>query len=205
MKIKICGITNLSDAKCALENGADLIGFILYQKSPRYVSPESVKEILSQLPTATTAVGVFVNEATSMMQEIYQFCGLSMLQLHGLEPPRQLEQLKPIKVLRSISLQTPDDLGNLRNYSPYRFLVDTPSEHFGGTGKVANWKLAHKAAKAKKIFLAGGLNPENVVQAIREVRPYGVDVSSGVEKAKGVKDHRILKNFIYNVHQAVNN
>ena len=196
MKVKICGITNVFDARFAIESGADLIGFVFYKRSPRYVSPSTVKDILKKIPQDSVTVGVFVNEISETMVSIYRFCGLHTLQLHGQESLNQVEQLGGINLIKAFALNTEHDLKQLEKFRDYTLLIDSPSNEYGGTGKTANWELARTAASNYRIFLAGGLNSENVADSIRVVKPYGVDVSSGVEKVKGVKDSMKVKNFI---------
>jgi phosphoribosylanthranilate isomerase len=200
MKVKICGITNAEDALAAVEAGADALGFVCYQKSPRYVGPEVIKRIVASLPPFVLPVGVFVNEEIKTVRDLMDSCGLALAQLHGDEPASYCEALgRP--VLRGLRLR---DRGTLLRMAEYRgragvraFVVDAFSgEAYGGTGKVADWSLAAEAARAAPILLAGGLTSENVGEAIRTVRPYGVDVSSGVEISPGKKDHDKVRAFI---------
>ena len=196
MKIKICGLTNIDDALCAVEHGADLLGFVFYKPSPRAVSPEQAKKIIKALPIEAIKVGVFVNESIENMLNISNFCSLNILQLHGTESVEKIQKLKQISVIKAFSLKKEDDLERLSCFSNYRILIDTPSKSFGGTGLVGNWSLAKKVASQYQIFLAGGLTPQNVADAIKAVNPYGVDVSSGVEKEKGIKDKAKVQAFI---------
>ena len=202
MKIKICGLTSLKDAKFAFENGADLLGFVFYKKSPRYAKPADVKEIIAALPKSAVTVGVFVNETNESMTEIAKFTGLSVLQLHGDEPVEQLRNLGNIDVIKAISLTCMDDLKLIPIYDDFGMLIDSPSDQFGGTGVVGNWDLAQRAALDRDVFLAGGLKPDNIERAIELVRPYGVDVSSGVEIRKGVKDPNKVREFIENARRS---
>ena len=199
IKVKICGLTNLADAKCALDYGADLIGFVFYKASPRSTTPERVREIIRSLPPDTQTVGVFVNETTANMRAIKELCGLKFLQLHGDETMAQLEEFQPVQILKALSVAKESDLEKLSQYSKYRILVDSPSANHGGSGKPGNWELAARAAKLSDIYLAGGLNPENITRAIHTVKPYGVDVSSGVEKEAGLKDWSKVQEFIKKV------
>ena len=204
MKVKICGITNLDDAKFALDNGADLLGFIFYPKSPRYVTPHSAKQIIAALPNGTETVGVFVNESNGSMLDIKSETGVRILQLHGQEPPDQVAKLNGEKIFKALPLQADSDLKMVRDFPGATILIDTPSAKHGGTGIVGNWELAKRAANMVDAILAGGLNPDNVSEAIRQVRPAGVDVSSGVEQEKGKKDPEKVRRFIEAARKAVN-
>ncbi len=200
IKVKICGITNSEDARAAVEAGADALGFVLHRKSPRCVPMDVVKAIVAALPPFVLPVGVFVNEEAATVREVMDQCGLALAQLHGEETASYCETLgRPI--LRAIRLRGPGDLLALAEYKGRAqvrgFLVDAFSEkEYGGTGQVADWGLAAEAAKSAQILLAGGLTPENVREAIRQVRPYGVDVSSGVEASPGKKDRAKVGAFI---------
>ena len=196
MQIKICGITNIVDARGAIEHGADLIGFVFYRDSPRYVPPETAKNIIEQLPVGTATVGVFVNETNETMLAISRLCGLHTLQLHGQESIQQISQLKNINVIKAFALRTEEDIKQLQTFYAYTMLIDSPSDKFGGSGKTGSWELAKTVSSRYKIFLAGGLTCENIEKAIRIVNPYGVDVSSGVEKNKGIKDPEKVQRFI---------
>ncbi len=203
-KIKICGITNPEDAEVVVQAGADALGFIFHPKSPRYISPDRAKRIVSSLPPFTLSVGVFVNESAEKVRNIVDECGLAFAQLHGDETPEFCEAVQR-PVLRALRLR---DRGSFLALAEYRgrtgvrgFVVDTYSEtSYGGTGQPTDWNLAREAAHAAPILLAGGLTPENVTQAIQHVQPYGVDVSSGVESQPGQKDHDKVHAFIQAVH-----
>lgn len=200
MKIKICGITNVADARAAVEAGADALGFVFHAASPRNVSPDAVRTIIGQLPPLVLAVGVFVNEDVTVVRDLMDACGLALAQLHGDESSGYCESLgRP--VLRAIRLK---DRGSLLALAEYKgrarvrgVVVDAFSESaFGGTGRVADWHLAAEAAAATPVILAGGLTAENVAEGILTVRPYGVDVSSGVEASPGKKDHAKIAAFV---------
>lgn len=200
IKVKVCGITNAEDALAAVEAGADALGFIFYEKSPRYVVPAVAGAIIAELPPLVTPVGVFVNEGVAAVRSIMDTCGLTLAQLHGDEHASYCRELwRPS--MKAIQLK---DRGSLLAMAEYQgrggvrgFVLDTFSELvYGGTGQVTDWSLAAEAAKSTPILLAGGLTPDNVVEAIRTVHPYGVDVSSGVESAPGKKDHAKLRAFI---------
>ncbi len=199
MKIKICGITNIPDAKCVADNAADMIGFIFYNKSPRYVPPETVKEITGKIPDDFNTVGVFVNEPNSTMIEIGDYCGLKTLQLHGHESAEQVDRIRGFNIIKALPMNESKDLDVISDFKKYTVLIDTYGKSFGGTGHTINWDLAHRAAKSGNVMLAGGLTPENIKTAVQTVAPCGVDVSSGVETSKGIKDHAKIKMFIENI------
>ncbi len=195
VKVKICGITNLGDALAAAEYGADAIGFVFYEKSPRNVTPEKAAEIIAQLPPFVTTVGVFVNEEPSRVRQIMEFAGIAVLQLHGDEPPESCGAWN--RVIKAFRINDFTDLKPLERCRVSAFLLDTYSpESFGGTGLIFNWDVAVEAKRFGKIILSGGLTPHNVEQAVRWVKPYGVDVSSGIEEEKGKKDLNKMRLFI---------
>ena len=175
VKIKICGITNLEDALLAAELGADALGFIFYPKSPRKVAPETAREIIAQLPPFVASVGVFVDEAAAVVQELAAKVRLDWVQLHGQESPEYCRNLGR-RVIKGFRIQ---DENSLRELAPYRdavqaFLLDTYKKgQVGGTGEVFDWHLAREAKKFGRIILAGGLTPENVSQAIAIAGPAG--------------------------------
>jgi len=195
VKVKICGITNLEDASIAVELGADALGFI-FASSPRRIAPQTAREIIRAVPPFVKTVGVFVNEAPATIREVMQHCGLDLVQLHGDESPALCEELMPctIKALRI------KDESSLQTSQPYygkvrALLLDTYSkEKAGGTGKTFDWKLAIKIKEqGTPIIISGGLAPSNIAAAIHTVRPYAVDVNSGVEKYPGKKSHILIK------------
>src|SRR5512138_3052414 len=200
VKVKVCGITNAEDALAAVEAGADALGFIFYEKSPRYVVPAVAASIVAELPPLVTAVGVFVNEGLASVRSIMDTCGLALAQLHGDEPASYCRELaRP--AMKALRLK---DRGSLLALAEYQarggvrgFVLDTFSElAYGGTGQLTDWNLAAEVAKSTPILLAGGLTPENVMEAVRAVRPYGVDVSSGGESSPGKKDHAKMRAFL---------
>ena len=197
VKVKICGITNTPDAMAAAEAGADVLGFMFHEQSPRFVGIGEAAEIIRQLPPHVLKAGVFVNAPEDFVTEAIQECGLNLLQFHGEETPEYCLQFGRLSI-KAFRIRDTASLERLGAYKTDAFLLDaySPSQR-GGTGETFNWALAADAQKfGRPIFLAGGLKPENVAEAILRVRPYGVDVSSGVEKAKGVKDHAKVKAFI---------
>ena len=197
VKVKICGVTSVADACVAAEAGADMIGLMFYEKSPRYVSLATAAEIARALPPFVLKVGVFVNPDEAQVMEAMAAGGLNLLQFHGDEPTEFCTQfgLMSVKALR---VRDAESLNALENFSTDAFLLDAYSKSgLGGTGETFNWDLAIAAQKfGKPIFLAGGLTPENVADAVTQVRPFAVDVSSGVESAPGKKDAAKVRAFI---------
>lgn len=202
-KVKICGITNLADAQAAVSAGADALGFNFYEKSPRYCSLHQAAEISWQLPPFVMRVGVFVKAPEEAVWRAIRECGLTMLQFHGDETPEFCAQFG-LMSMKAFRVRGPETLEEIPRYQTDAWLLDAfSSATFGGTGEKFNWDLAVKAQKfGKPIFLAGGLTPENVAEAIRKVRPFGVDVSSGVESEPGKKDPAKLKAFLAAVREA---
>lgn len=200
MKIKICGITNGEDANVAVGVGADALGFVMYRKSPRWVEPTVARSIIAGLPPFVLPVGVFVNEEAERVRALMDECGFVLAQLHGDESALYCQNLgRPaLKALRMKDRATLLALAQFQGRANLRgVLIDAFSDQtYGGTGQTVDWTLAQEAARSAPVILAGGLNPANVAEAIRMVRPYGVDVSSGVEQSPGKKDHHKLKAFI---------
>jgi phosphoribosylanthranilate isomerase len=196
-RVKICGITNVADAQAAVEAGADAIGFIFYEKSPRFVSIETAAEISKQLPPFLMRVGVFVNAPEEFIFRAMSEIGLSMLQFHGHETPEYCVQFG-LMSMKAFPMRNEESLKEIPNYQTEAYLLDAFMENaLGGTGKTFNWDLAVEAQKfGKPIFLSGGLTPENVAEAVRKVKPFAVDVSSGVETSPGKKDAEKVKAFI---------
>ncbi len=195
-RIKICGITNITDALEAVELGADALGFNFYPKSPRFISEEAVREIIRKLPPFFVSVGIFVNEPSEMIRKILESTGIQTIQLQGDEPPDFCSQFSQ-PVIKAVRIKNHDSLKAVKDYQVSAFLLDSYSPgYYGGSGKAFDWSLAVKAKKYGRIILAGGLSPDNITEAIREVKPYGVDVCSGVEREPGKKDYKKLKAFI---------
>jgi phosphoribosylanthranilate isomerase len=224
--VKICGITNLEDARCAAEAGADFLGFIFYPPSPRYIAPEQAERIVRAIrtefgQTAPRCVGVFVDEPVEAVRAVIETAGLDLAQLHGAETPADVAALAPyaFKALRPQTLT--EAQAALRQYLPQRIeristdmsfvqpVESTPEllvdayhpRQMGGTGLVADVEIARWLAERCRLLLAGGLTPENVADAIAQVRPWGVDVSSGVESTKGKKDHTKVRRFMSIIKQ----
>ncbi len=211
-RVKICGITNLPDAICAAEAGADLLGFVFYPPSPRCVTPALAREIIAALRASGASartVGVFVNEAVERVRQVQSECALDWIQLHGDEPPPIVRALGP-RAFKALRLRGSDELaaqiakfrGAVKGKEPALLIDAFDPHHFGGSGQRADWRIAGQIARGFPILLAGGLSAENVAEAIRQVHPWGVDVSSGVERAPGLKDHQKVRQFIRNVNMA---
>jgi phosphoribosylanthranilate isomerase len=201
VQVKICGITNLRDAHRAVELGADALGFIFYPGSPRAVSPEKAREIIETLPPLVSTVGVFVNEDIDTVRAVRRLAGLALVQLHGDETPETVSALGP-SVIKTIRVKGVESFDAIDRYHPRAFLLDTHADQaYGGTGQRFAWDLT-QWVEGVPFFLAGGLTPDNVAEAIAVTRPYGVDVSSGVEASPGVKDPARLKAFIANAKAA---
>ncbi|MFH2011118.1 MAG: phosphoribosylanthranilate isomerase [Pseudomonadota bacterium] len=196
-KIKICGITNIEDAALAVKLGADAVGFVFYKDSPRYIRMDVARKIIRELPPFVSSVGVFVNEEENIVREISTDCHLDILQFHGKESPDFCSHFDK-KVIKAFSIKNRDDLDIISSYRVSAVLLDTYYEEiYGGGGKVFNWELASEAKRFNsRVILSGGLNPANVMKAIKMVAPYGVDVSSGVEFKPGKKDPVKLEKFI---------
>ena len=194
--MKICGITNIEDACHATACGADALGFVFYPGSPRFVDPDQARQIIAELPPMVTTVGLFVNQPPAKIREMVEFCGLNAVQLHGEEEPDQCSYT-PCKVIKALRLK---DGMHDKVFSAYRvsaLLLDAyVPDKFGGTGQRCDWDRAAEIASRHRVILAGGLNPENVSDAVRQVHPYGVDVSSGVEKKPGQKNPEKVATFI---------
>jgi phosphoribosylanthranilate isomerase len=196
IRVKICGITRLEDALHAVRSGADALGFVFHEASPRNISPEQAASIISALPPFVQAVGLFVNANCEFVNATADLCRLDLIQLHGDEPPEYcgLITRRVIKAFRVKEITCIEPIGN---YRVSGILLDAFSpKAYGGTGLTFNWEIALAAGKFGPVILAGGLNPDNVRLAVEKVAPYGVDVSSGVETAPGRKDPEKVKEFI---------
>lgn len=196
-RVKICGITNVDDALHAVELGADALGFV-FAESPRRVTPVMAQQVIEKLPPFVSKVGVFVDEDKGVVSETAFACNLDALQFHGHESPEYCARFreKGAKVIKAVRVKNSESLEPLSQYLADAYLLDTHVEGMaGGTGLTFNWELALEAKKFGPIILSGGLNPENVAEAIRVVKPFGVDVSSGVEKRTGKKDLDKLRAF----------
>ena len=196
-QVKICGITNLEDARVAVEAGADMIGLIFYPPSPRYVAPEQACAIVEQLPPDVAAVGVFVNETPEAVMQVVEASGVHKAQLHGDEAPSVCAAL-PLPVVKAFRFTEQVRPAMMADYhSVEAFLVEGFHEKlYGGGGAMADWRQVATLRGYGRIILAGGLTPDNVQEAIRVAQPYAVDVGSGVEASPGKKDRRKVRAFV---------
>ena len=196
VKVKICGITNLEDAQAAAEAGADALGFVFYPYTPRFIDPGKARAIIAKLPVFITSVGVFVDESEDLIRRIIREGGIQILQFHGSESPVLCTRFRE-KVIKAIRIKDEESISEMQMYDVDTFLLDTYLDCAkGGTGKTFNWKYAEMAKKNGRIILSGGLNPSNIGDAVRKLKPYGVDVSSGVEISPGKKDHVKIREFV---------
>ena len=196
LKIKVCGVTRPADAQAAAQAGADAIGINLWPKSKRFAAPDVAAEVADAIPPGVLRVGVFVDADPAAVADAAERLDLDHVQLHGDEPPDQVASLGP-GAFKAVRLSGPEVLERLDEWPGPFVLVDAyqPGEP-GGTGRIADWQLAAQAARRRPVWLAGGLRPDNVAEAVARVRPYGVDVASGVESAPGIKDSEAIQAFI---------
>jgi len=202
-RVKICGITCLDDALMTVEAGADALGFVFFERSPRYISPDNAATIISQLPPFVQTVGLFVNEIATTVNSIADHCHLDIVQLHGEESPEYCASINR-RIIKAFRVKDISTLLEMKKYDVAGYLLDawSPTAH-GGTGETFNWEIAASASSDNnRIILAGGLTAENISLAIQTVKPYAVDVSSGVERAPGKKDIQKMKSFIHNAKGA---
>lgn len=201
-RVKICGITSAEDATAAVEAGADALGFVFVPGTPRLIHPEAAERIVAGLPPFITTVGVFVDQSLDEVLRIAARCNLQAVQLHG-DESEDFSRRIPIKVIKAVRVRDAESLRLLPTYPAHAFLLDAFVEgQPGGTGTAIPWDLALQAKGHVRIILSGGLRPDTVGLAVRRVRPYGVDVSSGVEVRPGRKDHQKVREFIAAVRQA---
>ena len=201
-RVKICGITSAEDAAATIEAGADALGFVFVPGTPRVVHLDVAERIVKDLPPFVTTVGVFVDPSLEDVLRIADRCRLRAVQLHGNEPEAFIRRI-PFTVIKAIRVRDAQDLRPIGMYPAQAFLLDAFVEgQAGGTGIPISWELARQAVGKAPIILSGGLKPATVAQAIRTVRPYGVDVSSGVERSPGLKDHKKVREFIAAVREA---
>lgn len=199
VKVKICGVTNWPDARCACDAGADFLGFNFYRRSPRYIDSVRARAIVRRLPKGTASVGIFVNEPEDDLVRIARSVGLKYAQLHGDETPAAVSRLRralpTVRIIKAIRVRKTLRVKQLSRFrDAAAILLDGfDGRRPGGTGKTFDWSLVARANERARIFLAGGLTPENVAEAIFSVRPYAVDVCSGVEASPGKKDRAKIK------------
>jgi len=197
--IKICGITNIDDANAAVDAGADALGFNFYKPSPRYITPQNAREIVEQLPSSVLTVGVFVNEESGSLKRIVAESGIKALQLHGDESPDYCCELAADHfVIKTLAVSQGFDREVIHAYEVAAIMLDTRDNNLrGGTGRVFDWSIARQVNQfVPKLFLAGGLSPENIAEAIAMVCPYAVDACSALEDSPGKKNHERMRRFI---------
>ncbi len=202
IRVKVCGITNAEDACAAVKLGVDALGFI-FAPSPRQVTPEKARSIINTLPPFIQTVGVFVDQGLKSIQDIMRFCDLDLIQLHGNEPPEFCHQLMP-HIIKAFRIKDEASLLPITNFQGHirAQLLDTYRQGLrGGTGKTFAWHLAVKAGKmAPPVILSGGLKPSNVARAISTVKPYAIDVNSGIEAHPGKKDIGLMARLMQTIH-----
>ncbi|MFO7578231.1 MAG: phosphoribosylanthranilate isomerase [Pelovirga sp.] len=201
-RIKICGITSLADALAAVAAGADALGFVFYPQSPRYVAPDTVARIVAQLPPFVSTVGLFVNASSVKIHQTMVQTGLQLVQLHGDEAIEDC-CISTYPVIKALRVRDAASFRHAEDYPVAALLLDAwCDEQYGGTGTQFDWQLVAQLQITRPIILAGGLNPGNVAAAIRQVKPYAVDVSSGVESRPGCKDASLVAQFVEQVRNA---
>jgi phosphoribosylanthranilate isomerase len=204
VRVKICGITTAADALAAVDAGANLVGFNFYEKSARFLTQSAAAKIRAQLPKNVEAVGIFVNATAAGIAALCHSLELDAAQLHGDEPPEAVAEVaRSVPVIKAFRVELDFPLKTLEEYrDAFAFLFDAAhTGQYGGTGRTTDWDVARRAAKDHRIILAGGLKVENVAAAVRIVRPYGIDVASGVESKPGKKDHGRVREFIQEVRR----
>ena len=199
VKIKVCGITNYKDASAAIDMGADLIGFNFYSKSKRFITPEKARDITNKLPAFVETVGVFVNQSIENIHKTQELCQLGWVQLHGDEDPQfcRLFHDHNVKIIKAIRVRRKDDIKAIDSFFTDAVLLDAfDPDQYGGTGKSFDWNIIGHANK--RVFLAGGITPDNVAEAVK-LGVYGVDVCSGIESKPGRKDHKKMQKLFDNI------
>jgi phosphoribosylanthranilate isomerase len=198
-KVKICGLTNYEDTAAAVDMGADLLGFNFYPESPRYISIEKVVQIVSKLPAFVTTVGVFVNASVEQIREVIHACQLDWVQLHGDESPEFCQSLATdnVSTMKALRIREKADIDRADNYFTDAILLDAfHPQKYGGTGLTFDWNIIGHIGK--RVFLAGGINPDNAAEAVK-LGVYGIDVCSGIEVEPGKKDHQKMKKLFENI------
>jgi len=204
VRVKICGITSPADALAAIDAGANLLGFNFYKKSPRYITEADAAKIRRRIPARVQTVGIFVNAPPADVAELCRSLKLDLAQLHGDESPETVADVaRTIPVIKAFRLEPEFPLSTLDEYpEAFAYLFDAAkTDQYGGTGRTTEWDVARRAALTRRIILAGGLKVGNVGEAVRIVRPYAVDVASGVESKPGKKDHARMRDFVQAVRR----
>lgn len=199
LKVKICGITNYQDAVAAMDMGADLLGFNFYPESPRFITPENAADIIDKLPAFIDTAGVFVNATTEQINKAENTCHLNWIQLHGDEEPEFCHSFQShnVKTMKAIRVKTQADIKKAESFFTDAILLDAfDPQKYGGTGLTFDWNIIGHIGK--RVFLAGGINPDNAAQAIK-LGVYGIDVCSGIESEPGKKDHKKMKKLFKNI------
>jgi phosphoribosylanthranilate isomerase len=198
-KVKICGLTNYEDAMAAVDMGADLLGFNFFPESPRYIIAEKVMEIVNKLPAFVTTVGVFVNASVEQIREVIRACQLDWIQLHGDESPEFCQSLvtDDVSIMKALRIREKADIDRADSYFTDAILLDAfHPQKYGGTGLTFDWNIIGHIGK--RVFLAGGINPDNALEAVK-LGVYGIDVCSGIEAEPGKKDHKKMKMLFDNI------
>ncbi len=203
VRIKICGITRAEDALFISKQGVDAIGFVFYEKSKRYITPLDARKIVDTLPPFVSKVGVFVNKEEGLLIDIARYVKLDTIQLHGDEDLNYISNIKRFyPVIKAIPIATEKDISNIEKYKDIHLLFDTKTKGYGGSGKTFPWEILKPYTKELGPFiLSGGLNPDNIRSAIETLKPYGVDVSSGVEISPGIKDHEKILRLLEEINK----
>jgi phosphoribosylanthranilate isomerase len=202
IRVKICGITNAEDARMAVEAGADALGFIFVEGTPRYIAPAVAAEIIASLPPFVTPVGVFWDHAAGHVKAVAEECRLGALQFHGDEPPEALAGFT-LPLIKTIKVGGPADLDGLERYRVAAFLLDSPARWSDGERREPiPWELARRVPRRHPVILSAGLTPDNVARAIAVARPWGVDVNSGVEDRPGSKSPDKVRRFVASAKSA---
>ena len=199
VKVKICGLTNYDDAVAAMDMGADLLGFNFYPKSPRYLPPEAAAAIIRKLPAFVDTAGVFVNASLDEIRRTIDLCCLNWVQLHGDETPEFCRSLNSVNVrtMKALRVKDASDIKNAEEFFTDAILLDAfDAQKYGGTGITFDWNIVGHIGK--RVFLAGGINPENAAEAVK-LGVYGIDVCSGIEAEPGKKDHEKMKKLFDNI------
>jgi phosphoribosylanthranilate isomerase len=204
IKIKICGFTRLEDALAACELGVDILGFNFVPESKRYVNPYAAREMISSLPPFVTTVGIFAREEISVVNDLTRFLGLDAVQLHAGEDAAYCRKITS-PVIKALGVAEASDLEGVEQFDVPALLLDARVPGvLGGSGQTFPWDLARELCRERRVFVAGGLGPDNVARAIKELAPYGVDTASGVESAPGNKEPELMEAFVRAARMAAN-